>query len=163
MKLSLAHEYDYDLQVVWAAFTDAGFIQAKYEGVGARAIRIQQCSESDEGFDLVVEREVELDAPALLQSFLGAWNKVVQTEHWRQVHGEYVNEFSVSSAGIPVNIEGVGLLKRDDEGCIYEIDVHITSEVPLVGNKLAQFVAESTERSLDEEFDYISEHLEPYA
>ncbi len=163
MKLSLAHEYDYDLETVWAAFTDASFVQGKYEGVGARAIRLQKCEVTDQRFDLVVEREVELDAPAVLQSFLGKWNRVVQSEHWQQKGDEYVNTFSVDSAGIPVSIKGVGVLKPDEQGCIYEIDVHITSDAPLVGRKLAQFVAESTERSLDEEFDYISEHLEPYA
>lgn len=163
MKLSIAHEYAYPVETVWEAFRDPSFVEAKFMAIGAREVNLIKCDGDADSMVLVVEREVELDAPSVLKSFLGRWNRIVQSENWTRKDDQYVNKFRVNAGGVPVRITGVGTLRPDEDGCVYEIDIEVVSEVPLVGRTLAQFVGTSTEETLDAEFDYTSENLEGFA
>ena len=47
-----------------------------------------------------------------------------------------------------------------DDGCVNEVVMEITCNIPLVGRKLESFVADSTEEQLEAEYEFIQEYLD---
>ncbi|MGB5209355.1 MAG: DUF2505 domain-containing protein [Gammaproteobacteria bacterium] len=156
------HEYDHPVEKVFAAFTDADFYLAKFEGIGAREVEVIACSESDGVFSIEISREVPLDVPAALKAVLGSWTTVIQNEEW--VEGEnddFLNELDISSEGVPAKITGTMVLYGNENGgCVNEVTICIDCSIPLVGGRLEKFVAENTNEQLDAEYEFIQEYLD---
>jgi hypothetical protein len=160
MIVNATHVYSQPIATVFAAFTDRAFYTDKFAGVGARNVRIVSEERSDDGYSIVTEREVPLEVPAVLKSFLGEWNSIRQHERWEDVGGEYVNELEIAAAGVPVDLRGSMLLRPQGDGCVNDVQMEITCNVPLVGGKLAEFVARNTEQGLVDEYEFIRGWLE---
>ena len=158
------HEYDHDLETVYAAFTDPEFYLQKFEGVGARNVEVLSSS-ADEGiFSVETSREVPLDVPAALKSLLGEWTGIVQNEEWIESEdGEYLNELDMDSEGVPAKMTGTMRLYATDDGCVNEVTITIDCGIPFVGKKIESFVAESTVGQLDAEYEFIQPYLDDLA
>ena len=159
MEVKDLHQYRKDVEEVFKFFSEPDTIQAKYEGIGARNIKILECSESGGSYLVKIEREVPSDVPGILQKFLGAWNKVVQTEQWQlQEDGIRTCDLKVDIVGVPVNVSGAMTLRPEGEGCVNDVRLTVSCSIPLVGKKLAEFVAGDTKKSMDAEHAYIAGH-----
>lgn len=160
MEVKGLHEYDHGVEKVFRFFQDPEMIKAKYEGVGARNIEILETSEEGNTFTIKIQREIPADVPGILQKFLGAWNKVVQIERWQTTADGGRNcELDVDIAGVPVTVTGTMALQADGDGCVNDVRMKVTSGIPLVGKKLAEFVAGDTKKAMDSEYGYIKSHL----
>jgi hypothetical protein len=163
MIVSARHGYAYPLERVYAAFTSADFYRDKFAAVGARNVNIVDEQRSQDGYRIVVEREVPLEVPAVLRSFLGDWNSIRQQETWDDLGDEYANEIQITAVGVPVDLRGSMILRADgDSSCVNDVEMEISCSVPLVGGKLTEFVARNTEKGLADEFaaitDWLSRH-----
>lgn len=154
------HEYAHPVEKVWAAFTTPEFYQEKFEGVGARNVEVLS-SDAEEGeFTVETRRDVPLDVPAVLKTFLGEWNTMLQTERWAEgAEGEYLNELEMSGEGVPADMHGTMVLKPTKKGCVNEVEITIKAHVPLVGRKLEEFVARGAEGQLAAEYEFIRGYL----
>jgi hypothetical protein len=153
------HHYDYPADAVFKFFSDPDLIQAKFEGIGTRNVEVLECAAADGGITQT-KREVPANVPGLLKKFLGAWNKVTQTEEWEQGEdGERVCDLNVEIAGVPVTVSGTMTLRSEGSGCVNDIRIKVSCSIPLVGGKLADFVAGDTEKAMDAEYDYIKTQL----
>lgn len=160
MDVSALHQYPYPLDQVIAAFMSADFYRSKFAAVGARNIEVVSERREADSYVIVTQREVPLEGvPGVLKNFLGAWNKIRQSERWEQAGDEYFNELQISAAGVPVELSGTMMLRPDAAGCVNDVHMEVSCAVPLVGGKLMEFVAENTQRGLDDEHRVISDYL----
>ena len=160
MEVKDVHHYPQGVAAVFKFFSDPDTIKAKYEGIGARHIEILESAESGGIHTTKTQREVPSDVPGILQRFLGAWNKVIQTEQWElQEGGVRTCEMDIDVAGVPVTATGTMTLRPEGDGCVNEVRIKVTCGIPLIGGKLADFVGGDTKKNMDLEYDYISKHL----
>ena len=159
MKVKASHRYTQDAQTVYAAFCDPAFYQAKFEGVGARNVRVVKQEKKPGRFHIETEREMRVDVPGVLKAVLGEWNRLRQSERWSGKGGEYHNEIELSSPGVPVTMRGTMDLVPAGKGCVNEVEIEIRCDLPFIGKKLAELVASSTERGLADEHAFIRSYL----
>ncbi|MFO1429090.1 MAG: DUF2505 domain-containing protein [Candidatus Competibacteraceae bacterium] len=160
MEVKDVHQYKKDVAAVFKFFSDPDAIKTKYESIGARNIELLESSESGGTYNNKTQREVPSEVPGILQKFLGAWNKVVQTEQWEaQADGSRVCKMDIDVVGVPVKVAGKMKLRPEGKGCVNEVSINVTCGIPLIGGKLAEFVGNDTKKNMDAEYDYISKHL----
>ncbi|MEO1596539.1 MAG: DUF2505 domain-containing protein [Pseudomonadota bacterium] len=155
--LEAVHEYARDAATLYAHFTDSEAVKAKHEALGARNVTIVEWSTDDTGATLVFRREVPIEVPGFLKRFLQPWNTVTQREAWRiEDVGLYHADVSVDLLGVPVRIEGTLDIGSTESGCVNDIALSVASSVPLLGAKLADFVAGDSGRLIEAEYRYLS-------
>lgn len=160
MEVNGLHEYNSPTDEVYEFFHDSEKIKEKYEGIGSRNVNLLETSENPEGFTAKIQREVPADVPGILQKFLGAWNKVVQTEQWKSIgEGSHSCDLKVDIVGVPVSVSGTMLLRPEANGSVNDVRIKVTCGIPLVGKKLAEFVGNDTKKAMDLEYAYIKGHL----
>lgn len=156
MEVKGLHRYNHGVDAVFKFFSDPDAVKAKYEAIGARNVEILETNESDGVFTIKTQREVPSDVPGILQKFLGAWNKVTQTEQWRpQSDGARACDMEVDIAGVPVTVKGAMRLQPEGGGCVNDVKIKVTCGIPLIGGRLADFVGGDTQKNMDAEYDYI--------
>ncbi len=157
MKIVAKHEYPCTSKELYELFTSDGFHVDKFTACGARNIDVLETDKGDDTFSITVEREVPADVPGLLKSLIGEWNTVTQTEEWEDVgDDEYICDFAVGTEGVPADISGTMNIVATKKGSVNHVEMEITSSVPLLGKKLAKFIAKDAEKTLDKEYDYVS-------
>lgn len=161
MKIQALHRYNQDVDTVFKTFVDSGFMQAKYTSLGARNIQIVDNSLRGGVHYLKVVREVPASVPSALKQFISPWNKLVQTEQWQGDAGATRRcRITIETPGIPVSISGTLTLRPDGNGCVNDIQMEVTSSIPLVGRALSGFVGGETEKSVAAEYVYIKGRLD---
>lgn len=159
-RIETAHAYTQDAAALYAQFIDEAAVIAKHEKLGARNVEIVEWSVDDEGAELVFRREVPIEVPGFLKRFLQPWNTVTQREHWIiEDPGVYHADIEVGIENVPVTIEGTLDIGDTDEGCVNDVVLSVSSAVPLVGGKLADFVAGDSRRLIDAEYRYLRKAL----
>jgi hypothetical protein len=154
------HHYDHDVDTVFKVFHDPAFITAKYQGIGARNIELLECSGEGNTYTIKVKREVPADVPGILKKFLGAWNKVEQTEEWQgETGGVRTCKLDINVIGVPVKVSGTMTLSPEGGGCVNDVRIKVTSGIPLVGSMLADFVGGDTNKSMGAEYAFIKDYL----
>lgn len=160
MKINVIHHYDQDVDTVFRAFSTEDFYVKKFTECGARDVEVLE-SDRDEGrYAITTKRQVPADAPSVLKSILGEWNTITQTEEWEGSLGEeYYSELKIDAEGVPVTIRGTMNLQSEGDGCVNDVELDIQCGVPLIGKKLAEFVAADTKKTLDAEHEFIKRYL----
>lgn len=159
-RIETVHAYAQDSDTLYAQFVDEAAVTAKHEKLGARDVEIIEWSADDEGASLVFRREVPIEVPGFLKRFLQPWNTVTQRERWQvEDVGLYHADIEVEIDNVPVRIEGTLDIGSTDEGCVNDVMLAVSSSVPLVGGKLADFVAGDSRRLIDAEYRYLKKAL----
>jgi len=163
MEFTADHSYDHPAGTVFAALTDFDAVKAKYESVDQRDVQLVSRDEGDDGsVSLVTTRVVPLDVPGFAKKFLSPSQTVTQTDSWEAADsdGSRRGTFEVAAKGTPVSVRGTLHLASTGKGsCTNESVVTIECRVPLVGGKIADFVAKDTRRAVDHEQTWLREHL----
>jgi hypothetical protein len=87
---------------------------------------------------------------------------VTQTDTWSAPDGDGVRAgtFVVVGKATPVQVHGtMRLAPSGARRCTNIIDVIVECKIPLIGGKVADFVAGDTRRAVDHEQTWIGEHL----
>jgi hypothetical protein len=156
MKITRTDRYAQDVETLFRAFITPDDIVRRYEGMGARGVEVRECKERSGGWRVVVRREMPAEVPSALKRFVQPWNEVVQTDEWKSQGAERVARLTADVKGVPVNISGRIALRARDGGSEIDVALEVGSGIPLIGRKLAQFVGENVERTLDQERDFLS-------
>lgn len=157
MRLQVRFDYPAPPEQVFAALTDPAYLTAKSEG-DAAAIEILQHGQTPDGFRVSSRRTVALDVPAFARKLVNPTNVLTQTDVWAEPapDGSRTGTWQVEPRGLPVTMSGLMTLKpAPDGGTAGVIDGEITSSVPLIGGKLAAYVAKEAEADLRKEHDFI--------
>ena len=160
MQIKRDHDYSSDTDAVFALFTDADEITAKQEALGAREIEILEFEKDSDSATVRFVRELPSDVPGILSKFLQPWNRIEQSEDWRDCGGGvYKCDVEIDIANVPVAVEGTLELKPTDSGCVNEVRLDVTCGIPFVGKTLAEFVTADCKRLVADEYKYISDRL----
>ena len=151
--------FNHNPDKIYDSFTTESFIRKKLEAAGARYIFIE-ITEEQYAVRVNIEREMPVDAPASLQNFVPAWNKMLQKEVWQKyTDGSYSATLDIEVVGMPVKIQGVMNIEPIAEGSTIDATTEIKVNVPLVGGMVAKFISEEISKAIEEEFDFIQEKL----
>lgn len=152
-------EFSQDVDDIYAAYTNSDFIKAKLETLGARNVEVE-ISEENNVKIVKVSREVQVEAPGALKNFVNLWNKMTQIERWRgKKGGPYSGEMDIQIANAPVVVKSTMQLESTEEGCAVETLTSIKSNIPFLGRIMDNFMGEMTEKTIEEEFHFISENV----
>ncbi len=156
MEVKAKHFYDASVDAVFACFGNAEKITAKLEALGARNIDVSRCDLTADSLEIDITREVPTDAPGMMKKFLSDWNSVHQTETWTGKPGEHFSgNFNIELHGVPVTIKGTCELTPTSTGSVNDVTVTVECGIPLVGKKLAEFVAHNCQESMEKEYQLI--------
>lgn len=159
MKVNLEHKYNVDVDSLFALFQDPEFIIERYLETGSPSASLLELSD-DDGVVIRVERVVEVDVPAFLGKFMQPTTQVLQTEHWHgEPGGPYVNDMQVEIKGTPVKLHLGMQLQARGKGCVNLVEIDTKCGIPLIGSKIADFVARDAERTANLEYDFIKSYL----
>mgnify|MGYP003155171872 CR=1 FL=1 len=156
MELEFEHPYNARLERVLGAFFDEQHIQEKNARLGSRNVRVPELARDESSGKLVVEREVTsaLAVPGVLASFHREWNPVRQEEHWfRKSDSEWHCEFRVRIEGVPAKIKGMMRLMGEGETCTNLVTLNVRCDVPLLGKKIARFLADDSHARIEREYE----------
>ena len=161
MKINVDHAYLHSTDAVFALFTDSKEIEAKQKALGARNVRIIDCSTDDGGATVRFIRELPAEVPGILSRFLQPWNSVEQSEDWHARDNEsFECDLGIDIANVPVTVAGSLALKPTEDGCVNQVRLVVECGIPFVGKTLAEFVAADCERLIALEYDYITARLD---
>ncbi|KEF31861.1 MAG: DUF2505 domain-containing protein [Gammaproteobacteria bacterium] len=155
MQLEQKHAYQADLDRVLGAFFDEQHILKKNEQLGARNVRVTEISRDDSSGKLVIEREMttSIEVPGMLASFHREWNEVRQEEHWfRKSDDEWHCEFRVHIHSVPAKIKGMMKLQGQGDSCVNHVTLDVRCDVPLLGKKIARFLADDSNLKIEREY-----------
>lgn len=162
MELEMTHAYEVGLDKVLGAFLSEDHIHEKNQRLGSRNVRIAELHRDEESAKLVVERELAASAkvPGVLAGFHKPWNRVRQEEHWfRKDDAEWHCEFRVKIDGVPAKIKGVMRLQGTPQAAINFVTLNVHCEVPLLGGKIARFLAIDSQAKIENEYRITRELL----
>ena len=159
MQKEIRLEFSQSIDKMYAAYTDADFIKAKNEALGASEVQVDVVNEGKET-RITVKKEIPVDAPKVLQRFAGERTKVTQTEVWRaNPDGSYFGILELNIHGAPVTVKSTMRLLPEGEGCAAEIVTSVKSNVPFLGKIMDNFMAETAEKEIEKEFWYMNEQV----
>lgn len=160
MKISAQHAYSKNSTEVFALFSGENYHVDKFTACGSRNVELVERTGSADEFSVTTAREVPADVPGVLKSLIGEWNSITQTEEWQDVgDDEFICDFAISTEGVPVEITGTMNLMPEGDGCVNHIEMEISCSVPLLGKKLAQFVAKDGNKTLAAEYAFNQKQL----
>lgn len=156
MEVKARHIYDQSVDAMFKKFGSKASIERKFKEMGARNIKVETCKLTKTSLDLVINREIPVNAPSLLKKFLGEWNLANQEEHWKGTAGKnYQGNVKMTIKGVPVTITGKMVLSGDAKGCVNDVTLKIESGIPLLGKKLAEFVGQTSVTEMQREYEHI--------
>ena len=156
MEIKGKHVYAQGVETVFKSFGDKAGIESRFQALGARNVQVQTCKLTQTSLDMVMSREVPVDAPAVLKKFLGEWSLVTQEEHWTGSAAKgYTGELKITLKGVPVTVTGKLFLSGNTNGCINDVTMTFEGGLPLVGKKLAEFVGSTAVTQMQKEYEFI--------
>ena len=156
MEVKAKHAYAQGVETIFKSFGDKARIEARFNALGARNVEVESLKLTKTSLDMVMSREMPIDAPSLLKKFLGEWNQSTQEEHWTGSAAKgYECDLKITLKGVPVNITGKLYLKGDAKSCVNDITMTFESGIPLIGKKLAEFVGSTAEGVMQKEYEFI--------
>jgi hypothetical protein len=162
MKVSSTHTYAALPDAVFETMTDPGILAEKYEALGHRNVEVAGEGDADGSFTVTSRRDVPMDVPGFAKRFLSPMNTVEQTDRWTapSEDGSRDGTWQVTARGVPVSVGGtLRIVAVDDGSTVVEVAGEVTSSIPLVGGKLADFVGGDVQRTLAAEEEFNDRHL----
>ena len=163
MEFSVTHTYPRSAAAVFKVLTDFDSVRDKYEGLGHGDVElISRDEDEDGGVTIVTRRVVPLELPGFARRVLSPRQSVTQTDTWSAADGDGVRTgtFAAVAKGTPVQVRGTMYLAPGSaRRCTNVIDVTVECKIPLIGGKIAGFVAGDTRKAVDHEQTWIRDHV----
>jgi hypothetical protein len=145
---------------------DSGYIREKYESQGHRDVTIEECVGDDDSLRVVTSRVVTVELPGFAKKVLKPTNTMRQVDEWRRAgDGSWNGTFTVEVRGAPVQMRGTMALAPAGHGQTLEtVRITVDAKVPLIGGKLADWIANGEGRAtLEKELDFNERWLKAHS
>jgi len=163
VEFSVTHTYEFSAKRVFAVLTDFDLVRAKYESLGHTDVELVSHDEGPDGaVTIVTRRVVPLELPGFAKKVLSPRQRVTQTDAWSAPDpaGVRTGTFVVDATGTPVRVQGsLRLAPEGARACTNVIDTVVDCRIPLIGGKVAGFVAGDTRRAVDHELTWTRAYL----
>ncbi|HEY5335307.1 MAG TPA: DUF2505 domain-containing protein [Mycobacteriales bacterium] len=148
-EFSVDHAYDVDVPTLFALLTDASYLEAKFLATGFTEVEILAAGPAK----VELTRTTAPPLPGFVKKVLGGKQKIHETQDWTAGDRPQAS-FRGDSAGTPVKISGTVTVDPAGDSSVLRIRGRVDVSVPLVGGKIADFVAGEATKSLDREYDF---------
>ncbi|WP_295872605.1 DUF2505 domain-containing protein [uncultured Zhongshania sp.] len=143
MKFVEEHIFDAPLEAVERMYFNTTFCPRKYEELGLEDIKIVDSSDDPVQYfvDCSFVMEPSLPLPGFVKKFLPGGQKISvrQVDRWNTKTGK--GELDIQLHGLEkVHIHSVMTLKAHERGAINIMQWTVECKIPLIGNKLADFL-----------------------
>lgn len=165
MKVASTHTYAAPPDAVFAVMTSPEVMVAKYAALGHLDVKIVEHSVLAGIVSVRSRRGVRLDVPVFAKRFFEPVNLVDQHDEWDppQADGSRTGIWQVVARGVPVTTGGQVRLGPVAGGTIVEFDGEVTCPMPIVGGRIATFIAADVECTLREEEAFLDGYLRDHA
>lgn len=160
------HDEHYPLatEALFRVFTDPAFYEERYTSDRTRHQFIE-LGERDGQFIIDVRQFLIVDharMPALLRKLARNENVLHTRMVWELkpgADGSYRGTHSLHVDGVPVNVKGSMKLVPEGAGCVNHLRLDISSSIPLIGGKIAEFIAGKAEGALVKNYQHTRRYL----
>lgn len=118
-------------------------------------------------FITAVKRPITIRAPAnfpkALRKFIDRDNMVITTIAW-ELEGDHsrLGQYRFDLVGVPVDVKGTNIVKSDGENSLNQIELMVTSSIPLLGRKIASMLGEKIASGVDKDHTGTLMFIEKY-
>lgn len=161
MNFQEVYKYGKDADTVFKMFTDRSYFERKYEKT-ADSHEVLEHAQDDNTFRIKVKRSMPADAPVpgFAKKFLPGNMTVIQEDIWDLK--TRTGRLHIEIHGAPVSINADMKLIDGADGAENHLSWEINCNVPLVGGKVAKFVAEDMKHKTPADLAISNEILEDY-
>lgn len=154
--------FDAPVDAVLRMLTDDQFYQAKYEALGLKEVDVQPTAHEGAGFAALArfKANAELPLPGWAKRVLPETIRVEQTDYWSADEGE--GGLHIHLHGTPVRISATMRLAEQGGKVVNTVQWRFDCPVPLVGQKLANFVADDVCTKAERDHDFGRTQVEAY-
>ncbi len=161
MKVASTHTYAAPPEAVFAVMTSPEVLVAKYQALGHLDVKIVEHS-ARAGITVVRSRRgVRLVVPTFAKRFFEPVTLVDQLDEWDppQADGSRAGIWQVIARGVPVTTGGQLSLTPVTGGTLAEVSGEVTCPMPIVGGRIATFLAADVERAMHEGAAFLDGYL----
>lgn len=162
MERSLETMFSATVEEVLAALTDVKLIEAKFAPMGHKDFELLDSSESGGRIVRSYKRTVPVNVPGFAPRVLKPENVSTQRDEWEPAEsdGSRHGTFEIAAAGTPVKVRGtMELAPKGKTSCTYRAIANIEVKVPLIGGKIAGFVAGDVDKGLAQDAEFTAAAL----
>jgi hypothetical protein len=165
MKLVVVQDFPAPPSRLWEVFSDPSYLGEKYLALGAIHVDVQRFEASASSIEIVLTRRIPVDLariPSFARSIVGQEQTMEHRTSWRRdPQDEIDGKLIITAVGRPVRIAGTARLLPAREGrSRLTLEFDVTSDVPLIGGKIAKLFAEQVEAALQADHRFTLGYLE---
>ncbi|MGJ8669639.1 MAG: DUF2505 domain-containing protein [Oceanococcus sp.] len=161
MNFEEKYNYDKDADTVFRMFIDKTYFERKYAATTS-SFEVLEHSLDDAKFQIKVRRVMPSDAPVpgFAKKFLPGEMTVVQEDTWDLA--THTGQIKIEIAGAPVSVSADMRLIDGSQGAENHVSWSIDCNIPLVGKKIAKFVADDIQAKSPADLRLSNEILQEY-
>lgn len=156
MEINGSYTYGVPIEAVIGLLGDASATVSKYETMGHRQVKVEECEAQSDTLRVVSSRTVDVDLPGFAKRVLRPTNTMHQTDEWRrQSDGSWQGTFDIQVQGAPIHMSGTMSLTPAGDQTVHDVSVRVEVKVPVVGGRIADWAAKGdVRRNVDGEFSF---------
>lgn len=151
-KLLVEQDFPASPDVLWSVFSDRDYPGAKYRALGATHFELARFSATADEISVELSRRIPIDLariPGFARKIVGDEQTMRHETRWRRgADGAVTATLVITPVGRPVQIAGTARLVARAGGARLSFDLDVTSDVPLIGGKIAKLFAEQIDAAL---------------
>ena len=151
----------YSAERVFTTMVDAGFLQERLDKIGGKdAALMEHTADANSARFRLRQTLDSRDLPSIVRNLMSGDIVIERTETWtRSGPGTYRGGAQVLIKGTPASATGTMSLQDVGAGSELWIRTDVTVQVPIIGGKIEDIVAEKVKQLLAVETDFMIQHI----
>ncbi|MCC6647730.1 MAG: DUF2505 domain-containing protein [Polyangiaceae bacterium] len=162
MRLTVHQEFPAPPDVLWSVFSDREYPGAKYRALGATRFEMPRFTATDDEICVDLSRTIPVDLakiPGFARKLVGDEQTMRHETRWRRSAGAITATLVITPVGRPVKIGGTASVSAEGDGARLTFELEVTSDVPLIGGKIAQIFADQVQAALAADHAFTRRYL----
>ena len=157
VNLDRSRSFPVSAQTLYGVLSSRDFYAARFAMSGVSDYGYEESRQDDGTLTLRFSRQLRLDSgrgkvPGFARRFIPASAALLTEFVWLPAQAApFEARFSVNVSGVPVSVTGTMQVLDAAGGCRQILRAEIRSNVPLVGGKLCQLIADQVDRGLEKD------------
>lgn len=156
MQVQRVQHYPVSAEALLTVLTARDFFQARHAMSGVQDFHFDVFAEQHDGFLIRIMRDIDIPlekVPSFARRFLSPRATLVQEFLWYQRRQQpFRARYRFVLGNVPVEVRGEVTLQDHQQGAEQRLAVEVSSQLPLIGRKLAALVGERVDRALDSDY-----------
>lgn len=157
--MTVEYRFKHDVDTVFGVLTDPQFLVDRCIALGGVSAE-GEAEEVGDNMVVITHRTTRSELPGLLKKLIGAEQSYTLKEIWQPAADGWQGRMTVDIKGQPLDISARFELKPAAGGCVYRLQPRASASIPVIGNKVEQFILQQFERDATSELNYTGDHLD---